>query len=291
MRVLVTGGGGFLGRAIIARLVEHGHAVRVFNRRPPVAGVTATAGWRQGDIVDAEAVMSAAEGCDTIVHLVGMMTPACAADPLLGAAVNVLGTLHVFEAAKRHGMRKVIYTSSGGVYAPDNDRVPVPPTHYGAFKLANEGSGRAYWLDHRIASIGFRPFIVYGPGREIGGTAGFSIACRAAAEGRPYTIPVTGPAGLVHSDDVALAYRAAVERDLEGAHTINLRGHVSSAEEVVAILRRLVPGAQVDCAGPPIPASATAPDEWSSPLLGLPPQRSLEAGLRETVEHHRRQRA
>ncbi|WP_163837351.1 NAD-dependent epimerase/dehydratase family protein, partial [Providencia stuartii] len=66
---------------------------------------------------------------------------------------------------------------------------PRPTTHYGTFKLACEGSARAYLADRGLASIGFRPFIVYGPGRETGLTAGPSLACRAAARGESYRIP------------------------------------------------------------------------------------------------------
>jgi nucleoside-diphosphate-sugar epimerase len=287
MRVFLTGGGGFLGRAIAARLRSRGHAVRVFDAAEPAGEKDRGLEWHRGDITQATAVADAAAACDAIVHLVGVMTPACRDDPLRGAAINVVGTLNVFEAAKRHGIAKVVYTSSGGVYGPDDDRTPFPTTHYGAFKLANEGSARAYWEDCAISSLGFRPFVVYGPGREVGLTAGPSIACRAAAEGTRYRIGLTGRMGLVYVDDVAKAYVAAVERPFTGAHTVNLPGHVATVEQVVAILRRLVPGADIDCEGPSLPSIATAVDEWTSPLLGLDAQASLEEGLRLTIEHYR----
>ena len=68
------------------------------------------------------------------------MTPTCQADPLLGARVNVIGTLNAFEAAKANGITQVFYTSSGGVYGLKDNQPPFPSTHYGAFKLANEGT-------------------------------------------------------------------------------------------------------------------------------------------------------
>ena len=115
----------------------------------------------------------------------GVLTPTCSANPVLGAQVNLLGSLHVFDAALAHGVRQVVYASSAGVYGPDHADYPAPATHYGAFKLAVEGAARAYWPTQGLASVGFRPFIVYGPGRESGVSAGPSLACRAAAQGQP----------------------------------------------------------------------------------------------------------
>ncbi|MEQ8816496.1 MAG: NAD(P)-dependent oxidoreductase [Thalassobaculum sp.] len=295
MRVLVTGGGGFLGAWVARRLTRGNTAVRVFERHDDRDLVRSIAGeaaddldWRVGDIADTEAVASAAEGCDGIVHLAGVLTPACQADPLAGARVNVLGTLNVFEAARRHGIRQVVYTSSGGVYGTDERDERFPMTHYGAFKLANEGSARAYWEDAGIASIGFRPFVIYGPGRQGGLTAGPTLACRAAARGERYAIPFTGAAGMVHVDDVAAAYEAAARTELAGAHTLNLTGRVATMDQVVAAIRVIVPGAMVSCEGPALPSGTNAANEWANGLLALGSERTLHAGLADTVAFYRR---
>lgn len=296
MRILLTGGGGFLGAWVARRLTRGNVAVRVFEMHPDRTLVRAIAGdaadgldWTVGDIADTAAVASAAAGCDGIVHLAGVLTPACQADPLAGARVNVLGTLNVFEAARRHGIRQVVYTSSGGVYGTDGRPEPFPMTHYGAFKLASEGSARAYWEDAGIASIGFRPFVIYGPGREGGLTAGPTLACRAAARGEAYVIPFTGAAGMVHVDDVAAACEAAVRTDLTGAQTLNLTGQVATMDEVVRTIHGIVPGADVRCDGPPLPSGAGAANEWGSGLLALGPERTLESGLAATVGFYRNQ--
>jgi UDP-glucose 4-epimerase len=293
MRTLLTGGGGFLGAWIIRRLLGSGTDVRVFdagdNRQPAAAligDLVHGLDWRVGDIADTAQVVAAAEGCDAVIHLAGVLTPFCRRDPLAGARINVFGTLNVFEAAKHHGIHQVIYTSSGGVFGLDDDVIPFPITHYGAFKLANEGSARAYWHDDGIASIGFRPFVVYGPGRESGLSAGPTLACRAAALGQPYVIPLTGAAALVYVDDVAAAYEAAVKSRLSGAHTINLPGTVATMEQVVGMIRKFVPDAALSCEGAPLPSIATALNEYSSDLLGLPSETTLEEGLRRTVEYY-----
>jgi nucleoside-diphosphate-sugar epimerase len=93
---------------------------------------------------------------------------------------------------------------------------------------------RAYWEDDKLASIRFRPFVVYGPGRTTGLTAGPSLACRAAALDQPYTIPYSGSAGLIYIDDVAAAYEAALGRELDGAHVFNMPGEVAFNDQVIA---------------------------------------------------------
>ncbi|QCI65955.1 NAD-dependent epimerase/dehydratase family protein [Phreatobacter stygius] len=294
MRVLVTGGKGFLGAWIIRRLLKQGLAVRIFDVAEDRGLVEAIGGirageveWHVGDIVTGEDVLTAAAGCHAIVHLAGVLTPACQAHPVRGAEINLIGTLNVFEAALRHGISRVVYTSSAGVYGPDDGLTPRPTTHYGTFKLACEGSARAYLADHGLASIGFRPFIVYGPGRETGLTAGPSLACRAAARGESYRIPYSGSAGLVFVDDVAAAYESAVLRDPAGAHVFNLVGTTVSNDDVVAAIRRVVASADITAGGPALPIAADVdPGAIAAVLPGLP-QTSLTDGIALTVDFYR----
>jgi nucleoside-diphosphate-sugar epimerase len=295
MRVLVTGGSGFLGAWIIRRLHRDGHQVRIFDLTSDRRIVTAIAGdaaataaeWLVGDIVATDDVKRAAADCDAIIHMAGVLTPACAKDPIRGAQINLIGTLNVFEAALAHGIARVVYTSSAGVYGPDDGRIPYPMTHYGAFKLACEGSARAYWLDHRLGSVGFRPYIVYGPGRESGLTAGPSLACRAAARGEAYTIPYEGTAGLVYVDDVAAAYVIAAMREPDGAHVCNMVGVVASNDDVVAQIKLAVPDARIDISGPvPQFAPEVDPGDIARILPGVPAT-SLGDGIAQTIAFYR----
>jgi nucleoside-diphosphate-sugar epimerase len=295
MRILVTGGGGFLGAWIVRRLVTAGNGIRIFDRNcdPALVGDIAGASvareveWRRGDIADPAEVRAAAEGCDGIVHLAGVLTPACKADPILGAKINLLGTLNVFGAAKALGIQRIVYTSSAAVYGPTDGRRPRPTTHYGAFKLACEGSARAYWEDAGLASIGFRPYIVYGPGRETGLTAGPSLACRAATRGEAYDIPYSGSAGLIHVDDVAAAYQTALARAPDGAHVFNLVGEIASNEDVIAAIREVVPNATIGINGPELPFAIDVDEgDLGQVLTGLPRTR-LRDGIRSTIEYYR----
>jgi nucleoside-diphosphate-sugar epimerase len=296
MRTLITGGGGFIGAWLAQRLHRAGITLRIFDSHAERHRVSELMGtelaqnidWQVGDIANTDAVVEAAKGCDAIVHLAGVLTPACQKDPLRGAQINVMGTLNVFEAARQHGIARVIYTSSGGVFGPEDGNTPRPTTHYGAYKLANEGNARAYWEDHRISSIGMRPFVVYGPGRDTGLTAGPSLACRAAGLGESYVIPFTGSAGMVYVDDVAAVYEAAVLSQVTGAHTLNLTGHPASMDQVIAIIKDIVPGAQVRCEGPTLPSAAHSVNEYSNGLLALAPERSLEEGIALSIRHYQK---
>ena len=294
MRVLLTGGGGFLGAAIIKRLLGRNIEVRVLDANDSrdlgyrvVGSAMRKVEWHIGNVSDAMDVLAAAQDCDGIVHLAGVLTPFCQKDPLAGAMINVIGTLNVFEAAKRYGICKVIYTSSGGVFGLKDAQNPFPLTHYGAFKLANEGSARAYWADNRISSVGFRPFVVYGPGRETGLSAGPTLACKAVALNQPYTIPLSGTMGLVYVDDVAAAFEVAVLTNFDGAHTFNLSGTPVDVSTIVSTIHKIAPDAQISNMGDSLPSIATVADEYKNDLLLCPPATTLEDGLRKTIDFYR----
>ena len=294
-QVLICGGAGFLGAWILQRLTAAGHAVRIFDRATDRRIVREIAGpiadqleWIVGDITDTAAVIEAASGCDSIIHLAALLTPACKADPILGARVNVIGTLNVFEAARAQGIASITYASSAGVFGPDDGANPFPVTLYGAFKLACEGAARAYWLDAGIASIGFRPTIVYGPGREVGLTAGVTLACREAVAGRPYTIGFSGEQDFVYVEDAAQAFAAAAVARYEGAHAFSLIGSKHDAAAVAAEIRAQSPGAAIAVEGPPVPMAADIRPTPYEFLLGDMPGTSLSDGIARTIAHYRR---
>lgn len=294
MRVLVTGGGGFLGAWVIHRFLESGVEVRVLDlkddrsiARKIMGGKADDLDWRVTDIRDGEAVKEAAEGCDFIAHLAALLTPDCAANPVLGAQVLLIGTLNIFEAAKAHGMKGVAYASSGAVFGGDNGIHPYPVTQYAAFKLACEGAARAYWRDAGMPSVGFRPAVIYGPFRETGMTAGPSLACRAAALGEGYHMSYSGSADMIFVDDVAAAFHAAATHSLDGAHAVNLKGEVADVADIAAAIKNLVPGTEVTWDGDPIPMHAILADSPLEKLLGALPRTGLRDGLAKTIEYYR----
>ena len=195
-----------------------------------------------------------------------------------GAQVNVTGTVNVFEAAKRHGLATTIaYASSAAVY--DEHGEVAPRTLYGVYKVANEGTARIYAADDGIASIGLRPFTVYGPGRDQGLTAGPTLAMAAAARGEPYRIAFGGRTQMHFAPDVARAFVQAARSEPAGARTFNLGGGAVAITDVVAAIGAVVPGAEITFDDVALPFPDELPKPWfDSPLT------PLEQGVRETVE-------
>ncbi len=297
MRVLITGGRGFIGAWTARVLLQQGHDVRVFDVHDQRATFDALLGddvegsrveHVTGDVVEPRDVDKAVDGCEAIVHLAAVLIPTARKDPLLGARVNVLGTLHLFEAAKRAGVRGIAYASSAAVFGPTDGVHPEPRTHYGAYKLCNEGNARAYWDDAGIRSVGLRPSTVYGPGREIGVTADPTLAMRAAAEGKPYTIRFTGATGMDYVEDVAAIFARAATETPEGAHAFSLQGQLATIDDVLDAIRRVVPNAGVRAEGPELMFAAEI-DE--APLHALFPnvrRTPLADGTRATIAFYRR---
>jgi UDP-glucuronate 4-epimerase len=287
-RWLVTGALGCLGAWTVATLVRDGAEVVAFDlatddRRLHLAASPEeleAVTFVRGDLTDLPPVEAAlAEHAIThVVHLAALQVPFCRADPVRGAEVNVTGTVNVFEAAKRHGLETTIaYASSAAVY--DEQGRVAPKTLYGVYKLANEGTARIYWQDEGIASIGLRPFSVYGPGRDQGLTAGPTLAIEAAVRGEPYRIGFGGRTQLHYAPDVARAFVEAARSQPQQAQTYSLGGPTTAIADFVALLERAVPGAEITYEHAPLPFPDELPRPWfDSPLT------PLEQGVRETAD-------
>ncbi len=295
MRVLVTGGGGFIGAWIIRRLAEAGHDPVVFDMQENRAKLAEIAGadladgidWHTGDIVATGDVETAAKGCDALVHLAGILTPACRANPILGANVNLIGTLNVFLAARAHGIPNVAYMSSMGVFGPDGGAEPCPTTLYGAFKLGAEHSARAFFAEDGITSTGFRPYVVYGPGRDGGLSAGPSLACAAAARGEAYTIPFSGGIDMIHADDIARIFLTTIEAPPQGANVVTLLGNETTTDTVAETINRIAPGARITVDGPPMPIDGPKSEPQLAQLFPGWTPRPLEDGLADTIAFYK----
>ncbi|WP_347268472.1 NAD-dependent epimerase/dehydratase family protein [Paracoccus sp. (in: a-proteobacteria)] len=293
-RILVTGAGGFIGAWMIRALIAEGYRPAVFDLKDDRRLVAEICGdatakaldWVTGDIRDEAQLRVAAMGTQAIIHFAGMLTPGCRANPRLGAEVNLIGLLNVFAVAKALGQDRVLYMSSAGVYGPDGGTVPQPTTLYGAFKLAGEICATSFWEDDGIPSVGLRPYVVYGPGREIGLSAGPSLAARAVARGESFTIPFTGDLDMIFVEDVANAFVAALKMPAEGALRINLFGQRLSAEDVAAHIQSLAkPGLTVTADGDPMPIVLPPADDSAGVLPGWR-LTDLTTGLTKTIEHY-----
>jgi len=261
-RFLITGALGCIGAWTVRNLVREETPVVVFDlasdpRRlklimsdDELARVT----FVTGDITDLEALERALDdhAITRVIHLAALQIPFVRANPPLGARVNVVGTVNVFEAVARRRDRigSLVYASSAAVYdtvdAGESGVVAHgatghPTTLYGVFKQANEGTARVYWQDARVASIGLRPYIVYGPGRDQGLTSSPTKAMVAAALGKPYHIPYGGRAAYQYADDVARTFIACARAPFQGAEIFNLGGSVATMGEIVAAIEAAAP--------------------------------------------------
>ena len=211
--------------------------------------------------------------------------------------MNVFGTVVVFEAvrARRDRIPGLAYASSTAVYnASDPSPAPesggtAPTTLYGVYKLANEGTARVFWQDDGVASIGIRPYVVYGVGRDQGLTSGPSLAMAAAARGEPFEI---GYAGTVQYDlaaDVGRAFALASRAASDGAHVANFPGEAASMEEVVSAIEEAAPemAGAIAFSDQPLPFPERLESSLLVRLLGTVPRTPLSAGVRRTIEHFR----
>jgi nucleoside-diphosphate-sugar epimerase len=123
--------------------------------------------------------------------------------------------------------------------AEDADGHPI--NHYGVHKQANEGAARVYWRDDGVASVGLRPHIVYGPGRDHGMTAGPTLAMVAAVRGERYEIPFGGRAQFQYAPDAARLFIEAARTAGEGAAVRNLGGPAEHVSDVVAAIEAALP--------------------------------------------------
>jgi len=300
MRVLVTGGYGCIGTWVIRRLTDRGDDACVFDLRPDLHRMRlllsddelARVPFVPGDVADLDAVRHVINDHHVthVLHLAGLQVPTCRADPVLGARVNVVGTLAVFEAVRAAGpqVERLVYASSAAVYGPDG-RIN-PATHYGVFKSCNEGNARVYFQDHGLSSAGLRPWTVYGVGRDFGMTSEPTKAILAVARGQPFSISYGGRQDFQLAQDCADAIIRCLETPVRGAKVYNLPGVVADMAEFHRALCRVEPSAErlVSIGDRPlvIPSGLDSGDFTAD--FGFVPVTPLEIGIGQTLEHFRR---
>lgn len=177
MRILVTGGAGFIGSHLVDALLARGHSVRVlddFSTGKMANLEEARAVGRleivEGSVLDRDVLELATNGTDAVFHLAVQCVRRSLGKPIENHDVNATGTLYTLEAARKYGVKRYIYCSSSEVYGNASDRpldelatVCAPVTVYGAAKLAGELYALAYWRTYRLPTIVVRPFNSYGP--------------------------------------------------------------------------------------------------------------------------------
>jgi nucleoside-diphosphate-sugar epimerase len=314
MRVLLTGGYGCIGSWIVRNLLERGDQAWIYDLKEDPRRLRLILSDEQvrqvafvpGDVTDLAGLRAAIgkHRITHIVHLAGLQVPTCRADPMLGARVNVVGTLAVFEAVRQSQgqVQRLVYASSAAVFGPPEqypkgplaDDVPLKPTtHYGYFKCCNEGNARIYYQDHGLSSIGLRPWTVYGVGRDFGMTSEPTKAIKSMALGRPYHITYGGWQDLQFVDDVAKVFVRCLEAPYQGAKSYNLRGDVVDLPTFHRALLEVdsVAAKRVTFGERQIAIAYDLDDSALQRDLGPMPKTPLTEGIRRTLEQFRQLQA
>ena len=309
-RFLVTGALGCIGAWTLYHLTQAGKSAVVLDvsttpTRPRLLmddEQVAQVQFIQGDITDLGQVerVVADQGITHIIHLAALQVPFCRADPPLGARVNVVGTVNIFEAARRSqgGVRGIVYASSVAVFgAPDDypegpvadNAALLPTTLYGVYKQANEGTARVYWQDWQVPSIGLRPATVYGVARDQGMTSSPTKAMLAAALGKPYRVPFGGYVGMQWASDVAQAFIQSVEAEWPNAGVFNLGGAPVSVAEILRLIETVAPDSagQLTAADNQLPFPYDFEDAGLQAAIGPVPRTPLAEGVAATVTRFR----
>lgn len=299
MKALVTGGAGFIGSNLVELLLAEGHEVVVLDdlssgyRENMFPGVE----FVEGDVSKPDSAVSAARGCDLIFHLAASVgNTRSIEDPVCDSKVNVIGTLRVLEAARTHGIKRVVASSSAGIFgelktlpiAEDHPQEPDSP--YGASKLAAEKMALVYNKLYGMKNVCLRYFNVYGQ-RQRYDAYGNVIPIFAERMLRHRTVTIFGDGeqtrDFVHVRDVALAnYHAALAPEAAGPYNLGSASRISInglAEMMAGII-----GGDVDIIhGPGRPGdvrdSLAAIDRANS-AFGFEPSVGLREGLLGYIE-------
>jgi len=302
MKIIIFGGGGFIGSAIVDRLLRDGHVLRIFER-PRVAPYrkfteSECVEWITGDFSSAHDVSDAVRGMDAVLHLVSTTLPKNSNDdPVYDVQSNVVATLQMLNAMVAHHVPKIIFISSGGtvygnpVYLPIDEKHPTNPlVSYGITKLAIEKYLQMYSRLHGIKAISLRVANPYGERQRIETAQGaIGVFLHRALSGLPIEIWGDGSVtrDYVHVSDVAEAFVRAVE--YSGAVScFNISsGTGTSLNELIGMLEnitgkpvdvRYLPGRSFD-----VPASVLSND-LAREALKWAPVISMQHGLIRTVD-------
>jgi UDP-glucose 4-epimerase len=247
MRVLITGGAGFIGANLVRRLLEAGYSVVVYDDLsrgrqeylPPGIDVV------RGDIRDQKLVASATSGCDTVIHLAASGSVVdSVSDPGENFSSNVAGTFSVLNAARAGGVRRFIFASTGGALIGeaeppvDEQALPKPISPYGASKLCGEAYCHAFAQAYGMHTLALRFANVYGPysAHKKGAVTSF-IKRLFLDEALPIFGDGSATRDYLHVSDLCAGIESAINADLPGGDVV----HLSSGTEtdIVTVARLL----------------------------------------------------
>ncbi len=302
MKVLVTGGAGFIGSNLVRALLERGDDVRVLDNfstgnRTNLAGLAVDV--VEGELRSYERVHNAVRGAEVVFHLGALgSVPRSVQDPLTSGAVNVEGTLNVLLAARDEGVRRVVFASSSSIYGNQaslpllESMAPDPISPYGVAKLAAERYCVSFSRVYSFETVVLRYFNVFGPRQDPRSqyAAVVPLFITAIAGGVPVTIFDDGEQSrdFTYVDNVVEANLLAANADGASGRIFNVSaGAPTTVNELADTIGRLLDKEVAREYEPP--RAGDLRNSWADvsearQLLGFEPRAGLEDGLRRTAE-------
>jgi len=303
MKVLVTGGAGFIGSHLADRLLSVGHEVVILDDLSTghVEHLNPAARFYQMDIQSPWLdELFKIERPEAVLHEAAQASVRRSVeDPGFDASVNVLGTVTLLQASVRHGVRRFLFASTGGALYGDADVIPTPEDYptlpvspYGASKLAAEVYLRTFHALHGLSYAALRYANVYGPRQDPHGEAGV-VAIFAQRLLSNETARINGDGkqtrDFVYVGDVAEANARALTSDVVGSFNVGT-GVETDINAIFQGLKRLSGNSQPEVHGPALPGEqrrSVVDARKIQKVMGWRPQTSLEAGLDATVRYFR----
>jgi UDP-glucose 4-epimerase len=304
---LVTGGAGFIGSHIAAALVERGDRVRVLDNLSTghlsnMNSFRERIEFIEGDVTDAGLVAKAVQGVDCIFHEAALASvPASVERPLDSHAACATGTVTVLDAARRAGVRRVVYAASSAAYGnqPSSSKretdLPAPLSPYAAAKLSGEFYCQAFWSTFGLETAAIRYFNVFGPRQDPNSpySAVIPLFITAMLSGRQPVIYGDGGqsrdfsfvANVVHANLLAADAPDAAGRTINAAD-----GRSIDLLTLLDVLNRLLGMNVKPQFAPPRPGDvreSRADIALARKLLGYEPQVDFEEGLRRSIDYYR----
>lgn len=304
---LVTGGAGFIGSHLVEELVRRGARVRVLDnfstgKRDNLKGVLGRIELIEGDLRSYHTVRQAAQGVDYVLHQGALPSvPRSIDDPITTNEVNVGGTLHVLDAARDAGVKRVVYASSSSIYGPDpqlpvrESMAPRPVSPYAVAKLAGEQYCHVFSRVYGLETVALRYFNIFGPRQDPASQYSAFIPKFVVGimGGQPLTIDGDGSQAkdFTFVSNAVEANLLAVEAKGVSGEMFNVGcGRMTSVNEIVDHIRRIV-GAEGKIAnGPPRPGDvphSLADISRARQCLGYAPRVEAREGLERVVAWYR----